>query len=58
MTDKQAHTEHVTVDTAISNAARLLYHAELETNLAAVERLDSLADSWLNMAAFLSECGR
>jgi hypothetical protein len=54
MTHQQ--TEHVTVAEAVSNAARLLRHAELETNLATVERLDSLADSWLNMAALLSQC--
>lgn len=49
-------TDHVTVAEAVNNAARLLRHAELETNLAMVERLDSLADSWLNMAALLAQC--
>lgn len=44
-----------TMDTAVANAARLLTHAELETNLAAMERLEGLADSWLAMARLLSE---
>jgi hypothetical protein len=35
-----------TVDEAIANAARLLRNAELETNLAVMERLERLADSW------------
>lgn len=55
MTDS-AQTEQVTVAEAVNNAARLLRHAELETNLLLVERLDSLADSWLNMACFLAQC--
>ena len=44
-----------TMDTALGNAARLLRNAELETNLAAMERLEGLADSWLAMARLLSE---
>lgn len=43
----------LTADKALSNAARLLYHAEAETNLPLMERLDSVANSWLAIAAFL-----
>ncbi|MEU6279743.1 hypothetical protein [Streptomyces sp. NPDC047028] len=40
---------------AIENAARLLHAAELETNLALMERLDELATSWLSLAHLLLE---
>jgi len=56
-------TEHlpapppVTVDGAIDNAARLLRMAELETNLALMERLDELAATWLSLAHLLMERG-
>lgn len=45
----------VTVDEALSNAGRLLQQAELETNLALMERLDQLACSWLSVANLLME---
>ncbi|MFF4847991.1 hypothetical protein [Streptomyces sp. NPDC001194] len=45
----------LTVDEAIGNAARLLQQAELETNLALMERLDQLACSWLSTANLLME---
>lgn len=45
--------EHMTVDIAVSHAARLLLNAELETNLALMERVEKLADSWLSLAALL-----
>ncbi|MGX1221995.1 hypothetical protein [Streptomyces ambofaciens] len=45
----------VTPDDAIENAARLLRAAELETNLALMERLDELATSWLSLAHLLME---
>ncbi|MDT0409941.1 MULTISPECIES: hypothetical protein [Streptomyces] len=45
----------ITPDVAIETAARLLRAAELETNLAMMERLDDLATSWLSMAALLLE---
>lgn len=48
-------TDQITVAEAVNNAARLLRHAELETNLATIERLADLADSWLNMAVFLDQ---
>ena len=50
---KQPTTERLTVDVALANAARLLHAAELETNLALMERLEKLADSWLSMAGWL-----
>lgn len=46
----------ITAETAIANAARLLYEAETHlTNLPMMERLDSLADTWLGVAALLTE---
>lgn len=45
----------MTADEALANAARILHNAEGETNLAAMERLESLADSWLVMANMLTE---
>lgn len=47
--------EPVTPDIALQNAARLLRAAELETNLALMERLDELATSWLSLAHLLME---
>ncbi|WP_406200120.1 hypothetical protein OG331_25170 [Streptomyces sp. NBC_01017] len=47
--------EPITPDAAIQNAARLLHAAELETNLALMERLDELATSWLGLAHLLME---
>jgi hypothetical protein len=40
----------VTVEQALANAVRLLQAAEGETNLALMERLEKLADSWLSVA--------
>jgi hypothetical protein len=45
----------VTADTAMANAARLLRNAELETNLAVMERLEKLADSWIGIASMLAQ---
>ena len=45
----------MTFDEAIANAARLLRHAETETNLAAMERLEKLADSWVSIANLIRE---
>lgn len=42
-----------TVDAALANAARLLQAAELETNHMTMERLEKLADSWVNIAGLL-----
>lgn len=41
----------VTTQEAIENAERLLKNAEMETNLALMERLEKLADSWIGIAA-------
>jgi len=46
--------EEVTVQACMRNASRILQHAEMETDLAKMERLEKLADSWVNMAAVLS----
>lgn len=48
-------TEALTVQVALANAARLLRDAEIETNLAMMERVEHLADSWLSMAALLAQ---
>ncbi|MER7833488.1 hypothetical protein [Streptomyces sp. NPDC095602] len=45
----------VSPDEALANAERLLKNAELETNLPLMERLEGLADSWLQMAALLMQ---
>lgn len=45
----------MTFDEAIANAARLLQAAELETNLAMMERLEKLADSWVSIANLIRE---
>lgn len=46
----------MTTDEAIGNAARILHEAELERgNLPLMERLDSMADTWLAIAALLAE---
>jgi hypothetical protein len=45
----------VTVDEALANATRLLQAAEAETNLLLMERLEKLADSWVQIAALLNE---
>lgn len=46
----------MTCDEAIGHAARLLAEAELEaTNLQRMERLEKLADSWINIANLLRE---
>lgn len=43
----------LTSQTALDNAGRLLHAAEMETNLALMERLEHLADSWLSIANLL-----
>lgn len=45
----------MTSDEALANAARLLHAAEAETNLALMERLEKLADSWIGIAGQLME---
>lgn len=45
----------MTFDQALANAARLLQAAEAETNLALMERLEKLADSWISIANLIRE---
>jgi hypothetical protein len=45
--------EQVTVTTALKNAARLLRNAELESDLVRMERVERLADSWVDIARLL-----
>lgn len=52
MTDQPTETAP-TVDVALANASRLLRNAEMETNLALMERLEKLADSWVSIAGLL-----
>lgn len=47
----------VTTDTALLNAVRLLQNAETITDLTLMQRLNDLADSWLEIAALLNERG-
>jgi hypothetical protein len=41
------------VNTALLNAARLLQNAEMETDLLKMERIEKLADSWIQIAGML-----
>lgn len=45
--------EAVSAEGALANATRLLQGAELETDLRKMERLEKLADSWINIASLL-----
>lgn len=47
--------EMPTADDAITNAARLLRAAEAETDRALMERLDAMAQTWLNIASLLAD---
>ena len=49
-----AQTGPMTSQSALVNAARLLHAAELETNLALMERLEHLADTWVAIANMLA----
>ena len=42
-------------DEALSNAARLLAAAEMEIDLAKMERYEKLADSWIAIARTIQE---
>jgi hypothetical protein len=46
--------EFITPGKALANAARLLYAAEMVTDLALMERLEGLADSWINFSQALA----
>jgi len=50
-----AATEPVTADAALTNATRLLQNAEMVTDLALMQRLESLADSWISIARVIAE---
>jgi hypothetical protein len=45
-----APAQPITVESALANAARLLNNAETITDLALMERLEHLADSWIAIA--------
>ncbi len=47
-------SEPVTVQYALASAARLLLNAELEIDLARMERMEKLADSWISIADTLA----
>jgi hypothetical protein len=47
--------EPVTAEGALVNAARLLRNAEMVTDLALMQRLESLADSWISIARVIGE---
>lgn len=51
----EQQTEQVTVDSALANAARILHHAEGETDRHLMERLEKLADSWISIAGVLMQ---
>jgi hypothetical protein len=53
MDDGKATHHGLTADTALGHAARLLHHAEQDTNLAYMERLESLAEAWIDVAGLL-----
>lgn len=58
MDEPRAATAPPTLDEALANASRLLNNAELETNLALMERLEKLADSWVSIAGLLLQRDR
>jgi hypothetical protein len=45
----------LTMQQALSNAARILHNAETETNLPLMERLEHLAGAWIDIATLLHE---
>ncbi len=47
-------TVTITREVAIGHAARILLNAEMITDLALMERLEHLADSWLALAHLLT----
>lgn len=44
-----------TADAAIANAARLFEFAEMETDMAKMERFEKLGDSWMSLAGLLTQ---
>jgi hypothetical protein len=53
-----AAAEPVTVDSALANAGRLLRSAEMVTDHSLMQRLESLADSWVAIARTVVERDR
>lgn len=54
MADEEVRNDQVaTFEVAMGNAQRLLRNAETETNLALMERLEKLADSWITVAGLI-----
>lgn len=54
MADPDTHpTGAPTRDEALANAARLLYWAEAERDLALMERITELGNSWLTLGSVL-----
>jgi len=48
----------LTVDSSLGNAARLLLNAEVVTDHSLMQRLESLAGSWISIARTLMERDR
>lgn len=57
-TPAQAATDPLTVDSSLGHAARLLLNAELITDHSLMQRLESLADSWIAIARTIMERDR
>jgi hypothetical protein len=53
--DKDGAPEVLTVNRALGNAVRILRNAEMERDLALMERLTDLADSWIGVAALIAQ---
>lgn len=51
-------TAPLTVDSSLAHAARLLLNAEVVTDHALMQRLESLADSWISIARTILERDR
>jgi hypothetical protein len=47
--------ELISVSGALGNAVRILRNAEMERDLALMERLTDLADSWIGVAALIAQ---
>lgn len=47
--------EPITAEYTLANAARLLHGAEMNTDQALMQRLESLADSWIAIARTVNE---
>jgi hypothetical protein len=52
--EQDPDVEVVDSNKALANAVRLLYAAEMVTDLALMERLEGLADSWINLSQALA----